>query len=346
MMYDKTMNELDKNMFLKYKKIYNEIIQNGKSMELRNYPYLMAKTMSKISNIKLKEQKLEIELYDFFERETNDKMLSMTIDKYFGDITSNVLTNIKTIVNFNNSLDNKIIDSQNLKIYKKLIDYDSLNINQKVELYNKMNTNINYAEQLYDDFRNSQNYSYNLINVKSIKPTNLKNKQSMFFFEKFGIKVYELMGENFISIIHCTGLPKNNINDYTSLWHEKGRKTGSFSIIGDNNLGTFADPKTNFILGFEKLDVDRIMHMYHSDSFTANELGSDRVNEIYSPQNLNANTKGYNEILYKENSDLKPSYLVCYDEITNQDIEASQKFALPIVLIYTKAIKPINLQQI
>lgn len=53
------------------------------------------------------------------------------------------------------------------------------------------------------------------------------------------------------------------------------------------------------------------MHMYHSDSFSMRESGTHKIHDINSPEIFIDKTKAYNEILYKEPSDLKPDFFSC-----------------------------------
>ena len=67
------------------------------------------------------------------------------------------------------------------------------------------------------------------------------------------------------------------------------------------------------------------MHMYHSDSFTSHRYQTDVKNEILTPEKLIDNTKGYNEILVMEDEKIKPEYIVCYDNVKENDLKASKK---------------------
>jgi len=76
--------------------------------------------------------------------------------------------------------------------------------------------------------------------------------------------------------------------------------------------------------------------MYKSDSFTSHQYRTNRILNIYTPEQLLQNTMGYNEILIKEDKDLIPSYVVAYDEIKPGDIAISKFLGnIPIVIINT-----------
>ncbi len=79
--------------------------------------------------------------------------------------------------------------------------------------------------------------------------------------------------------------------------------------------------------------------MYHSDSFSLREGKTYYKNEIFTPKQLIDNTKGYNEILVIEDEEIKPSYIVCFDNIKESDIGVAKEMNIPIVVIYTKFYK-------
>ena len=79
--------------------------------------------------------------------------------------------------------------------------------------------------------------------------------------------------------------------------------------------------------------------MYHSDSFTSHRYQTDVKNEILTPEKLIDNTKGYNEILVMEDEKIKPEYIVCYDNVKENDLKASKKMNIPIVIIHTEYYK-------
>lgn len=120
--------------------------------------------------------------------------------------------------------------------------------------------------------------------------------------------------------------------------------TLSFSLISDDNFTTFRNKEENILLGFD-LDVDNIIHLYESDSFSSGLNSSNRVQRLYTSPVLVEKTKGYNEILIR-NKDfdgeniLFPSYVVCFDEIKIGDIDFSKKYDLPIVLINSSKYTP------
>ena len=131
----------------------------------------------------------------------------------------------------------------------------------------------------------------------------------------------------------------------------------SYSIIDDNHLDTYQNPSESIVFGFDDYNIDNVIHLYHSDSYTdyaldSDSLATDNVNEISTPKQLLKKTiYRYNELLIQSkridnrsdiNNNIKtliPKYIVCYDEITDFDIAYANKYHLYIVLIHQKFYK-------
>ena len=79
-----------------------------------------------------------------------------------------------------------------------------------------------------------------------------------------------------------------------------------------------------------------LIHMYHSDSFSAHEDGTHKIHDIETKENLINKTDAYNEILYKEGLGFKPDYIVCFDNIDDNDRNIAKELNIPIVLINSK----------
>lgn len=186
-----------------------------------------------------------------------DKLLSI-IDRYFGDFVYNIIVNMKQVVEFNQKINNKIIDKERLYWYNLLLNFDSHFIIDQIKIYQSISKEI-YV-WLYEDFRKCQNYAYDLFN-QSVTNFNKSKKR----FEN-GINIYELNGEDFIIPVHATAFSKNDNN---FIWNEGGStRTLSLSLIGHKCLGTYRNPKEYLVFGFDKLNINDIIHMYHADSYS------------------------------------------------------------------------------
>lgn len=260
----------------------------------------------------------------------SDKFLKVLIDRYFQDFYGNVLINIYNILTFNKNYN--IISKENIEYYDLIINFSSFSIDEQKHIYNNMPKDI--ATLLYEDFRKCQDKAYSLINDEMIDASKLKStKQS-------GITIYELNGEDFILPVHTI---ERKRDDYIS-WYKSAYKTLCLTLIGNESISTYRNPKEYLVVGFKKLNINNIMHVYHSDSFTDGEKSTSRINEIYSPHELLNKTKGYNEILILQNGykgmALKPDYVVCYDVVTENDIMCAKNLGnIPIIKINTKNYK-------
>lgn len=258
----------------------------------------------------------------------SDKCLQLLIDRYFEDFDGNVLTNICTILNFNKT--NNVISPDRLKYYNLIMNFDKYDINTMIKIYKIMPKDI--GTWLYEDFRKCQNVSYNLINKETVDIFKLKEEKVD------GISIYELNGEEFVLLVN-TLIYRRSEDDIK--WGNDRSKTLSLTLIGNESLGTYREQDEYLIVGFKNININDIMHVYHSDSFSSYEDSTNKVNEIYTPHELLSNTKGYNEILVSQNEMkntlLKPDYVVCYDKVLEEDIKSAKKLGnIPIIVINTK----------
>lgn len=267
-------------------------------------------------------------------RELTEKLqLEMIVDTYFKDITFNFLANLKTILEYINEIDEKIISIDNIKLYKKIYNFHNLSNQDRKDLISLFNDDIDYAKMFYEDFSKCRNHSYDLMNKKVLKldkNSYLYNKKQSTFY---GVDIYELNGEDFFAYVHSTSC---NRSSNTVNWL-KSAKTISLSFIGSNNIDTYYYGKS-IIFGFLYLNPQNIMHTYNSDSYTSHQYGTDKINRIYTPERFIKETKGYNEILYSEKNldNFKPDFIMCYDYITDGELNIARDMNIPIIKIDSK----------
>ena len=339
--YDKEVEKYSDGLFLITKKIVN--LYDKKE----NYSLLLTDNMKKyiikemINNSK--------NMHDVFYKYDTLKMRNILIDRYFKDIPLNFLKNLNVMIQYNDSLNNKIFDEKRTNIYKKILNFENLNYDERKELYYACAKYENLAELFYDDYRKCRDNTYNNLIDLAINPKKMYNLLSIEKTKKYGVPIYELNGENFYAFVHITGPYKYNHNFYVEAWKEGLYDSVSLSFIGNNNITTFGDPKESIVFGFSKLDYKRIIHLRNSDSFSnynsMDDCFSDYIQKMYTPANLIKETRGYNEIVYQEKSrnikldTIVPDYVMCYDEVTDSDINVAKYYNLPIVLINTKKYK-------
>ena len=60
------------------------------------------------------------------------------------------------------------------------------------------------------------------------------------------------------------------------------------------------------------------------------------MHDIETKENLINKTTSYNEILYKENDNFKPDFIVCFDVIDDEHVAIAREMNIPIVIINSK----------
>lgn len=310
------VNNLIKNNYSIYEILGNKL--NDLDDEEVNNSLNEFEKLLKINDIKMAKQIFSKRIFE------------LLIDRYFFDFVYNIKINMKMLIDFISKIDEKIISSKRLYWYYLFLNFENKPLERQIEIYKIIPKDI--SEWLYEDFRSCQNYAYNLINQNILDLNKLQSE------EKDDVIIYKLNGEDFLLPVHVTEYAKGDAN---FLWNKKSDiKTLSISLIGSKCLGLYRNPKEWIVVGFNKLNTNDIMHMYHTDSYSHGEYSTDKVNEIYTPKDFLSKTFNYNEILIAQNilnnKKLVPSYLVCYDEVTDDDIKVSQGLKVPIILIMTK----------
>lgn len=275
------------------------------------------KTASRLQSIKNDEDKLN----QYFKYSTKEKLLEMIIDIFFKDIPYNFIKNLKAILNY--SKDNHNFIPQNLDIYNTILDFNKLSIDEIINFFNKYKS-IDLATVFYNDFRKARNTSYKEINDGITKFDKNSSSYKKNISSDMGIDIYELNGEDFYLYIHSSRSGRWMAN----------KKTISLSLISHDNINTIDNDEV--IFGFSKLNVDNIMHIYHTDSFTKHDQGTSKIHDILTKEKLINKTISYNEILYKETPNLIPDYVVCFDTIDGKDRIIARELNIPIVIINSK----------
>lgn len=324
--------DLDLGLLSFYKIIYEKMMNDEEYLSLLRDETSLSFKLRDANNDPNKILKI---LQDASEK----KMLEITIDMFYEDITYNVLKNFETMINYYYTIGDSIIPKERIERYEKFINYEELTVAERKKIFLELCDNKNHVEELYDDFRVARDHCYSKIKDKCLDVNNInKNKE---LTDEYGIPVYKLDGENFFAMVHHSTYNRYNRNwdeDYF-LWQDP-KETISLSLIGEKNISTFRDGNAFIIFGFNNFDSNRIMHMYETDSYTSHQYGTDRVQRLFNPNDFLNETKGYNEILMKDKNydgmkTIRPDYIICYDSIKSGDILCAKKMNLPIVVINT-----------
>ena len=284
------------------------------------------------------------DLLAFFQQLSEKEMLEMTVDTYFKDFSYDFLKNLKIFLNFYADAKMEIAPNY-LNIYTSLINYASLSIENKQNLFEELSQLENPMGTFYDHFRHAKDSCYMAIKNNLLKGGKLESLKNEEMSQNLKVPVYELNGEEFYMLVTVTGMSRDNFQYGGFIGTPLN--SSSLSLIGHNHITTFQNPEQQIVLGFDDFAIDRVLHLYESDSFSAHEYSSSRFSKIYTPDTLLAKTKGFNELLYLnttydqaglETKDaMKPSYIVCYDVIKCGDLMAAKTSGnIPLILLHTK----------
>ena len=305
------LNYIDNKIHNIKNQVFSEYQDFNKDRFFDRYDYKTAYNLQYIKDDKNK-------VYEYFKYRTKEQLVEMIIDVLFKDIPYNFLINLKAILNY--SKENPKYITKNIDLYNTILNFDNLDILNIIKFFND-NKDKRLDQDFYDDFRIARNTSYKQMNESIIK----LDKSSQLYKEdksiKLGVDIYELNGESFYLYVHSSNKGR---------WNNCGITT-SISLISNDNISTINDYDT--IFGFAKLNINNIMHMYHSDSFSSHMLGTHKIHDINNPDKLIEKTTSYNEILYKDDEEFKPDYIVCFDSIKGRDIKLSKEMNIPIIVI-------------
>lgn len=310
-------------------KEYNEVILNN-SFGNENFDYDLMLALANNDESYLKKS-------------TVNNILEMIVDTYFNDLTYNFLVNVRIMLNYLSKINDNIVSLDRLTLYNDILNFTKLSFEEQKEFVNRFSDDVSYSTLFYDDFFACRLHCYNELKNAILK----LDKKSLFCRNKLfnkGVNVYELKGEPFFAFVHSTKYRRDCTTDVKwnsnlDLRFSKDFMTISCSFIGDQNIKVFND-SIYYTLGFLNFNVNNFMHVSNVDSYTSGYLSTDKFLYLDTPSSFVENTYGYNEILYSEKYEgLKPDYLVCFDEVLNNDLIVAKNLDIPILLIHTEYYK-------
>lgn len=222
-----------------------------------------------------------------------------------------------------------------MELYRKIINFGDLHIDEQKKLIYDYDKNINYSQEFYDDFKACRVNAFEKINSSIIRSDEFKKLYNSDLSNKYGINIFELNGEDFYLYAHVSKIKENDLE--FPFKEDNTLPTISMSLIGKDNISLYRPMSDFIILGFNNLNIENIIHIFNSDSYTSYLKGTSKFQRIYSPDKLLKESHGYNEILYKKNKffKLEPFCIICYNEIRDIDVYFSKKQKLPIIKINT-----------
>lgn len=284
---------------------------------------------------------------EFLKEKSNVMLGNMIIDSHFKDYYLNVLKDVKQLCNFD-TLGGNTLSGDKIEIYKKIIEINNLSYEEKLELNTELGKK-NCVEEFYDDVRNSRNKMYSLIREEILNEDKISKYLDKEETDKFGVNIYRLEGEPFFALVKSFSVNKTFELSLSSIYSRKD--AGSFSIDASNKLNTFYKPKNKYNLIFSDFNIDQVVHMFPTDSFSGyarGEKATDRVIELLTPKEFTGRSRDYNEVIIAQKNigkptDMddrlplpKPFAIYCYDEIGPNDIESAKNLGIGIVVVNTK----------
>ena len=275
--------------------------------------------------------------YDNLKELTNKKISEIVIDYLFKDNIYNVFINIRELLSYNDSLENKIISSNMVKFYKMILDIDKISNEEKINLFYRFK-NHRIDTVFYDDINALKKNSYNKFKDEVLY-VNSNNKSSE-LSNKYNTDVYDYRDKDFLILARVLKTPyredTKNIRD-------------CYSLISNEHVELIYK-NDKYIYGYNDFDVNKIMHVYEHDAYSSDlKNGTRFINRIYSPSDLINVSSSINEIQIlntkKDNryyESIKPSYIIAINDITMEEVNESKRLNIPIVLINEKHKKIIN----
>ena len=273
----------------------------------------------------------------------------------FDDFYENIAIDINQMFKYIKLTDNDFIPDERISFYNKFLDIGKEDWTELNFSFNKIKEikPQSLIEQFYDDIRMLKNDSYkSLVDSCTVftKESSLYNKH---LSDKYGCDIYYLDGEPFYGFVRSNvKVSKHRIktDDNGKLYSvfdslpsndEAMRAANSFSYIGKDNINTYMSPNTTMTLFYTGIDFNSIVHVYHNDSFSSKNwyYCSDFPNELHTPDSILRESNSYSEIFVSNIDGVKPSALLCLDNVSEWDIEFSKTYGLPIVVINTEKYK-------
>lgn len=265
----------------------------------------------------------------FLQKYTNYILSELIVDYLFEDNIYNVWLNIKEIMSYYEK--RPIISKEHFQFYQYILDIDNMSIENKLKLYNTfkdMNVNLLF----YEDIKKMKLDSYQHINEDIIKLDDIKSKKNKILSFKYHTDVIDLRGSKFKMLVRVmSGFYSTNCNNQDC-----------YSLIGDENTNVVDG---NIVYGYDNVDPEKIVNVYESDSFSSSNISNissctPYVNRIMTSDEIITNDYCHSEInvmnseiSFGKYEVLKPSYIVCFDEVDEASIRESKNTSLPIVLV-------------
>lgn len=266
------------------------------------------------------------------------KLNEVIVDFLFKDNIYNVFLNIKEMIRYSEGLiDNeKVLDEDQINFYKTILNLDHLNKETILEVYDKFKDK-NIALMFYEDLQKVKNKCYDKIKSELFQPEKMVGNENKELTSKHGVNIYDLRDKEYVILARC-------LNDkYAQNTHNK---RDCYTLLSNENSTVFY--RDSYIYGYSGFDNDCVLHMFEGDAYSGDinrsksSVSSDRVNRIMTAQEIATNSSMYSEVqIVNKDSEvnngmfetLRPSFLIVYDEISENIVEEAKRQNIPICII-------------
>ncbi len=310
-----------------FRKIVNKITFTSGNMDIEEkvYQYYVKLLSSYDSKTGLF---LSDEGNDLSKEETSQRISEIVIDYLFKDDIYNVFLNIREILSFNESLDNKVISSDMVDFYKSILMIDKISNEEKIELFYRLKDK-KIDQIFYDDISRLREKSYKELQHSVLRLEG--SSQDAKLSSKYQVPIYDYREKAFMMLVRVLSTPFNS---------KTRNARDCYSLISNSHTILFHGP---YVYGYTDFDINKILHVNEKDAYSSDaRLDSettDYINRLYRPTDLLGDTIGFNEIQILNNKkdsqyeSPRPSYIIALDEITDQIVEESKRLNIPIILI-------------
>lgn len=248
--YEELINSYNEeyDMFNDYFYIIHLIHRLNKTVNFNSY--ILDRDARTIYNNYLNNKELNI--INEYKKLTSLKLSEIIIDYLFQDNIYNVWFNIKEMFRFNDKV--HLLDLNKEEFYTTILNFDELSNKDKIKFYHTYkNENINLM--FYENLRNIKDNSYELINNQlfNYNNYNINPKLSL----KYKTNIYDLRDQEFFMLVRGEEYHQEITSSLRNC----------YSIISNENTSVFGGG-TITIYGYNHIDVDRVLHVYESDSYS------------------------------------------------------------------------------
>ncbi len=263
---------------------------------------------------------------------TSRKISEIIVDYLFKDNIYNVFLNIRELLSYNESNENKLLSTYVVDFYRMILDIDQMSSDDKIKLFYRFK-DYRIDELFYDNINSLRKLSYQELKntVLHVEKGNINHTLS----NKYQTNVYDYRDKEFIMLVRVLDEP---------FYDETRNKRECFSLISNNHTSVIhSNRDKKFIYGYNNFDINKVKHVYEHDAYSTDGVQDGErniINRIYFPNELiDATSWGINEIQIvnkKENlfyRSIKPSYIIAIDTITDDIVNESKRLNIPIILI-------------